>query len=180
MNAGDIDDRSRRRAWLMAAAQRGDATSYAELLNDLGPMVMRFLRRRVRDPEERQDLYQEIFLALHRARHTYEAERPLEPWLLAIARRIVADRDQRGRVRRSHEVPLEVPETGTAGDADARVQLAQAMRTLSPAQQEAVVLLRVEGLPLEVAARRAGTTTGALKVRAHRAYRTLCRLLLVT
>ena len=41
----------------------------------------------------------------------------------------------------------------------------------------AIALLRVEGLPIESAARRAGTTTGALRVRAHRAYKVLRQLL---
>src|SRR5690348_594207 len=72
-------DRARRAA-LMAAAQSGDADAYGQLLNEIGPSVMSFLRARVRDTDEAADLYQETFLALHRARHTYDPNRPLEPW----------------------------------------------------------------------------------------------------
>jgi DNA-directed RNA polymerase specialized sigma24 family protein len=39
------------------------------------------------------------------------------------------------------------------------------------------VLLHLAGLPVDVAATRAGTTVGTLRVRAHRAYKTL-RILL--
>ena len=49
-------ERSRRRAVLMTEAQRGNAVSYAELLGDIGPIVMSFLRRRVRDDTELDEL----------------------------------------------------------------------------------------------------------------------------
>ena len=77
MSSGDRYEGGERRARLMAEAQRGDANAYGSLLDDIGPMVMNFLRRRVRDAEEVQDVYQEIFMALHRARHTYQPTRPL-------------------------------------------------------------------------------------------------------
>jgi len=165
----------------MGAAQRGDRESYGELLNDIGPMVFAFLRRRIREPEECEDAYQDVLLAVHRARHTYEPHRPLEPWLFAIARYVVGAREHRRSARRSREMLVaDAPEPGVPGDGHARVELEQAVRGLPRPQREALILLHVNGLPLEAAADRAGTTTGALKVRAHRAYRTLRRLLLTT
>ena len=77
------------------AAQRGDADAYGELLNEIGPVLMRFLRARVRDAQEAEDLYQETLMAIHRARHGYDAARPFEPWLFAIARHIVAAHAER-------------------------------------------------------------------------------------
>jgi RNA polymerase sigma-70 factor (ECF subfamily) len=58
-----------------------------------------------------------------------------------------------------------------------KVVLEQALEQLSPAQRQAFILLKIDGLSLAAAAPRAGTTVGALKVRAHRAYRALRRLL---
>jgi len=162
----------------MAAAQRGDAEAYRRLLNELGPLLMRFLRARVRDVDEADDLYQEIFMALHRARHTYDATRPLEPWLFAIARHIVGDHARRRGARRAREVLVAVPpERPVENDGHLKPQLEQAIRRMSGEQREALTLLRVDGLPAESAARRAGTTTGAFRVRAHRAYMLLRRLL---
>jgi RNA polymerase sigma factor (sigma-70 family) len=162
----------------MAGAQRGDTSAYAELLNEIGPIVIKFLRRRVRDADAVQDLYQEIFLSLHRARHTYQPTRPLEPWLFAIARHIVAGHEQRRRARLAREVLVDSPpDTPISSDAHLKPQLEQALRVLSPDQREAITLLRLDGLSLDAAARRAGTTTGALKVRAHRGYKMLRHLL---
>ncbi len=179
MTSERIDERSRRRAALMAAVQGGDANSYAELLNEIGPMVASFLRRRVRHAEDREDLYQDVLMTLHRARHTYDPSRPLEPWLFAIARHVVGEHERRRSTRRGREVLVATaPESVAAGEGDARVQLEQALRALSPDQREAITLLRVERLSLDAAALRARTTRGALKVRAHRAYKLLRERLL--
>ena len=162
----------------MAAAQRGEAEAYAELLNEIGPLLMRFLRGRVRDADEAEDMYKETFMALHRARHTYDATRPLEPWLFAIARHIVADHAERRRARHAREVLVAAPpEPSVESDGHLKLQLEQALGRMSGDQRQAIALLRVEGLPIESAARRAGTTTGALRVRAHRAYKVLRQLL---
>jgi len=174
----ETNEASRRRARWMAEAQQGNAAAYAELLNDVGPIIVNFLRRRVRDPDDAEDLYQELFLAVHRARHTYEPDRPLEPWLFAIARHVVADHERRRVVRGTRElVGATPPEPSMDGEGHLRLHLEQALRHLSPDQREAIDLLRVEGLPIDVAATRAGTTTGALKVRAHRAYKVLRQLI---
>ncbi len=178
MSLGDLSERSQQRARWMAEAQGGNANAYGALLNDIGPLVLSFLRRRVRDAEEVQDLYQEIFLALHRARHTYAPTRPLEPWLFAIARRIVADHGRRRVARNRREVLVEsVPEVVVESAAHLKPQVEQAVRALSPEQRQAVALLQMRGVPVEEAARRAGTTAGALRVRAHRAFRVLRTLL---
>ena len=95
MDGEESRDAGWRRAGLMAAAQRGDADAYGELLNEIGPVLMRFLRARVRDAQEAEDLYQETLMAIHRARHGYDAARPFEPWLFAIARHIVAAHAER-------------------------------------------------------------------------------------
>ena len=178
MESGDPDEGGSRRAGLMAGAQQGDSSAYGELLNEIGPMVMSFVRRRVRDADDAQDAYQEVFMALHRARHTYDPSRPLEPWLFAIARRVAGDHERRRIVRRTREVLIDCPpEIAIEDGAPLKPRLEQALRGLSAAQREAIELLKLDGLPTESAAAAAGTTAGALKVRAHRAYKLLRQLL---
>src|SRR5581483_5837769 len=69
------------RARLMERLQQGDADACAALLDDIGPLLTRFLRRRIADHQEIEDVYQEVVVAIFQARHTYEPGRPLEPWL---------------------------------------------------------------------------------------------------
>lgn len=171
-------ERSRRRAEWMERAQNGDRDAYRALLDDIGPALLGFLRRRVGDTHEVEDIYQETLIALHRARHTYEPPRPLEPWLFAIARNVAADWSRRRRTRLSREVLVDtLPEHATSPEGAAEERLREALARLPPAQREAFELLKVEGLSVEDGAARAGTTPGALKVRAHRAYKAIKGLL---
>ena len=148
------------------------------MLDDLGPEVLGFLRRWITEPHDVDDAYQETFVALHRARHTYDPALPIEPWLYAIARNVAVDLARRRRARAAHEVHASsVPERTVDGERDLRSQLEQALRRLSPRQRQAFEMLQIDGLSVVEAAARAGTTTGALKVRAHRAYAVLRAML---
>ena len=66
------------RAWMLAA-QAGNAANYEKLLHELLPVIRRFIGRRVFDSTQVEDIVQNVFLSLHRARHTYRAERPVQP-----------------------------------------------------------------------------------------------------
>jgi RNA polymerase sigma-70 factor (ECF subfamily) len=173
-------DRSRRRALLMQRLQAGDADACRELLNDIGPAITGFLRRRIAS-DEVEDVYQEVFMALFEARHTFEAGRPLEPWLFAIARNVAADYARRNWTRSSWQElvaePPDRPELSIIDPPSADPNLAEALAQLPPNQREAFSMLKLEGISIQAAAERSGVSTGALKVRAHRAYKTLKKLI---
>jgi RNA polymerase sigma-70 factor (ECF subfamily) len=174
----------------MAAAQRGDAAAYASLLTSILAPLRAFVRRRGVADAEVEDVVQEVLLSLHRARHTWRADRPFDPWLWAIARNASVDALRRQARERARRGP-------PAGDADAAgelssdgagpeelllageldPELARALAGLPPAQREAIELLYVEQLSAAEAATRAGVTVSALKVRAHRGSRALRAML---
>jgi RNA polymerase sigma-70 factor, ECF subfamily len=171
-------ERSRLRARLMTRLQQGDADACQELFDDIGASLTYFLRRRVADPQELEDVYQEVFMAIFEARHTYEPGRPFEPWLFAIARNIAVDYSRR-RWTRAHweELVAEPPEQAAETSMTAAPELSAALAELPPDQREAFSMLKLDGLSVEAAAARAGVSVGALKVRAHRAYKSLKRLI---
>jgi len=162
----------------MTRVQEGDADAYGALLDDIKPALLHVLRRWAVDRDELQALIQEALLALHTARHTYDPLQPFEPWLFSIVR-YVAGRYRRGRMRRlSWEILVdEVEERPAEPEVDPATQLEHVLGQLPPTQREAFTLVKLEGLDLEQAARRAGTTVGALKVRAHRAYKVIKQIL---
>jgi RNA polymerase sigma-70 factor (ECF subfamily) len=162
----------------MTAAQQGDAVAYEKLLGELLPQMRGFVSNRVFDAGAREDVVQNVFLSVHRARHTYRCERPFTPWLYAVARNAVTDYT-RARARRSaREAPLEsaaeprAPSAAPEGEPLAP-ELVRALEQLRDSQREAVVMLQLEGLSVAEAAERAGVSPEALKVRAHRGYRAL-------
>ena len=171
-------ERSRLRARLMERLQQGDADACQELFDSVGPSLTYFLRRRVADPQELEDVYQEVFMAIFEARHTYEPGRPFEPWLFAITRNIAADYSRRRwRRARWEELVAEPPERPVDTSNAAAPELSAILGELPPDQREAFSMLKLEGLSVEAAAARAGVSLSALKVRAHRAYKSLKRLI---
>ncbi len=154
----------------MARAQDGDRDAYRALLEDIRSLVLAWLRRWVDDDADLADVHQDTLVQLHRARHTYDPARPIEPWLFALAKHCAVDHARRLRQRRQEVLVDDVPEVA-GGDDAGQPALADALRALPRQQREAFTMLKLEGLSVGAAAARAGTTPGALKVRAHRAYK---------
>jgi RNA polymerase sigma factor (sigma-70 family) len=157
---------------LMERVQKGDPEAYRRLLDEVGPLLFHFVRRRVFNPELVEDIYQEVLLTFHKARHTYEPSRPLGPWLFAVARHSILTSLGRNRKFAEREVPTEIlpdvaPEQTDKGLED---ELFKALETLPELNRKAVDLLKIRGLTLQEAARELGITVAALKVRAHRGY----------
>lgn len=172
------EERSRTRARLMARMQDGDADSCRALLDDIGPMLTNFLRRRIADRDELEDVYQETLMAFFKARHTYDPSRPLEPWLFAIARNIAADHARHFWSRASVEqLTDKMPERSADEEPRSDPSLENAMAQLPEQQRQAFSMLKLEGLSIEQAAERAGVSVGALRVRAHRAYKALRKMI---
>jgi RNA polymerase sigma-70 factor (ECF subfamily) len=174
----DATERSRLRSALMARAQAGDQEAYRELLDDVAHVLHGFLRRRVADANEVEDVLQDVLMAMHRARHTFDPARALEPWLFAIARNVTIDHARRRLSRGRWELLVdELPDLAGGLDETGESRLDEVLAQLPTSQREAFEMLKLEGLTVEAAAERVGTTPGALKVRAHRAYKALRALL---
>src|ERR1700721_3914745 len=77
---------------LMLQGLAGDAAAYRMFLDELATHVRSYLRRRVRGlPHEVEDLLQELLLAIHNKRQTYDPKQPLTAWVQAIARYKLVD-----------------------------------------------------------------------------------------
>jgi RNA polymerase sigma-70 factor (ECF subfamily) len=180
MGGQEPDREERWRGW-MAAAQDGDAGAYQRLLAELLPFVRSIVRALLRDDPAVEDTVQEVLLSIHTARHTWRRERALTPWVRAITRNAVVDHARRRRRARAREAPVEAADlAGELLPAEERALspgLERALHGLPDGQRQAVVWLKVEGLSVAEAARRAGVSEGAIKLRAHRGYRALRDLL---
>src|SRR2546430_9212637 len=176
MDEKSLRARSVQWAQLMERAQRGDREAYAALLTDVAPPLERFLRRRITDPHELEDVCKEPLVAVPHSRHTYDPSRPFGPWLFAIARHVAVDHFRRRVAQTSHEVLVGVlPEPAAEAD-PTRPRLEAVLDRLPAAQREAFEMLQLEGMSVAAAAARAGITTGALKGPAHPASKGLAGL----
>lgn len=171
-------------AW-MAAAQDGDQEAYRRLLRAILPLVRAFAARALREPAEVEDVTQDILLAMHEARASYDPARPFRPWLAGIARHRVIDRLRvRGRIAAREEAlaaehetfaAVEPNQTGMTIDAHA---LRAAIAQLPEGQRVAVEELKLKEGSLRSVSARTGFSEGALKVSTHRAIKRLRAILI--
>jgi RNA polymerase sigma-70 factor (ECF subfamily) len=166
---------------LWARAQEGDESAYREALLRIAARLRRFFGRRLQSlPDDVEDLVQETLLALHLQRGTYDPALPVSAWVHAIARHKLVDLfRRRGRREALHEPLDELDERDhpTAADEQpARRDLAVLLETLPPAQRQAILLIKVEGLSVAEASAKSGVSVSALKVQVHRGLKRLAAL----
>jgi RNA polymerase sigma-70 factor (ECF subfamily) len=152
---------------LMVAAQSGNAEIYRRLLTEVSAWLHRYYVRRLPTPMV-DDAVQEVLLAVHEKRHTYDPAQAFGPWLAAIARYKWIDRLRAMKTASMEELSdnLAVLDHGDAVQ-DAR-SLELLLAKLKPAQAEVIRLVKLQGLSLEEAASRTGQTVSLVKVNIHR------------
>ncbi len=121
-------------------------------------------------------------MSLHRARQTWNPERPFAPWFYAVLQSRMIDAIRRHKRTATWEEPMDAvppvvwsqtPEAATI----ARADLAQAMRQLSPAQRVVIERLKLMEMSVSDVARETGMSEANVKVVAHRAYAVLRKFL---
>lgn len=173
---------------LLARAQDGDGQAYEQFLSAAAGIVRSFVRRRLPHDMDAEDMVQDVLLAVHRHRHTYDPNRAVAPWLYAITRHRLLDAlkkhrrlllrevlDQAG----SHDSPRleDLSAESSGADQPCLGHLHRALAELSSAQREIIRLLKFEGYSVLEIAARTGRTPSSVKVTAHRGYKLLRKLL---
>ncbi len=165
----------------MAAYIAGDAAAFRELFGRYSALLYRMMLRDLRRPEEARDLVQQTFLHLHRARNDFDARLRFRPWVFTIA--INLKREHFRRVRRRPESSLdadggaEPAEPGHGDRSEAKQAIRRGLEALPADQREVIELHWFDGLSFAEVAEVVGASVSAVKVRAHRGYVALRRLL---
>jgi len=141
-------------------------------------MLRPFLAKRLSFANEVDDLLQEILISIHKARHTYDGNRPYMPWVYAIANFRLLDNlrehysDQlREAIDLSvleERLPEHVTETGISYES-----ISGEVQKLPEKQAAILRLMHQEGMTAKEVAERMGMNESAVKVAAHRAYKIL-------
>jgi RNA polymerase sigma-70 factor, ECF subfamily len=161
----------------------GDDAAFEALYDSLATRLYRYIRRHVPDAHRCDDVLQETFLRMHKARGTFVTGAAVLPWAFAIARRLMIDEMRRSR--RSPRVlddvdpaaanPVAAPERPEhiVEAREVAQRFTTALARLPDSQRTAFELLKHDGLTLAEAAAVLGVTVTAVKLRAHRAYESL-------
>jgi RNA polymerase sigma-70 factor, ECF subfamily len=175
----------------------GDAQVFRILVDRYEPRIQGFLRKRLNDEERVEDLTQDTFLRIHRARESYDPSRKFSTWIHTIANNLLKNEfrnrsrrrettftDLRPEVSASGSVsrPVEFEARGVDPERDAyRSELREAIDTAIERMDEhhrvPFVMREVEDLSYEEIAEAIGIPVGTVKSRRNRA-RNAFRMLL--
>jgi RNA polymerase sigma-70 factor (ECF subfamily) len=165
---------------LMREYQSGRFEAFDEIYAAIAPPLRRYLLSQVRDRAKADDLVQETFLQMHRARHTYDPSLPLMPWAIAIARHVWL-MDRRTLSRRpwapDDVTAMALPVKGEASAFAERSDVRRALGQVAPARRDAVIQHHLLGFSFKEIAERAGIAETAAKLRSSRGIAQLRALL---
>ena len=192
--SANVDAEPTEAAEVMDRYCRGDAAAFHRLYQLLAPRLLAYLMGLVRDKAAAEDILQLTFLKIHEARATYIIGANPIPWIYTVTHRTCLDelrKRKRSRVQLTKDGTLdEEPAADLTGlssearddeagrpDAASAAGALAALERLPENQRQALLLTKVHGRSTAEAAMIAGTTQGAIKQRAHRAYVTLREML---
>lgn len=177
----------------MLDVKAGDAESFELLLQRYRTPLVNFLCRMVRERAHAEDLAQEVFLRVYRARRQYEPSAKFTTWLFRIATNLALNsvRDNRYRqmdvsidqpgapdAEESGQRPLDVADRRpgieqSLMERDRIAMIRLAIRKLPEKQRAAVLLHKYQELEYNEIAKILGCSESALKSLLFRAYETL-------
>ncbi|MEE8476432.1 MAG: RNA polymerase sigma factor [Myxococcota bacterium] len=164
---------------LMLAFRGGDLSAFEGLFQRWASRLLRYLARMVRDRAVAEELVQEVFLRVHRARDGYKPEARFSTWIYRIATNLALNELRRPRHRDPHYsmdeydgFPLVAEGSPVDDVVHARLRSRAAVRELEglPDRQRAALwLVAVEGLAYADVARALDVSEKAVKALVHRA-----------
>ncbi len=176
---------------LMLAVKAGDGASFELLLRKYRTPLVNFLCRMVRDRASAEDLAQEVFLRVYRARKQYAPSAKFTTWLFRIAtnlalnalrdtryRQMEVSLDQPGQSGDDELAPLELPDSTASIEQqmlarDRAALIRRAIHALPDKQRAAVLLHKYQELDYEEIAKFLECSESAVKSLLFRAYETL-------
>jgi RNA polymerase sigma-70 factor, ECF subfamily len=168
-------------AWMLEL-QRGDERAFERIVETYQHLVHGLLFRYTGRREGVEDLAQDVFLRIYRARLRYRPEARFRSWLLRIVVNLCINETKSRRLRRTASLDAGLPSSGgelrlrdfvpdgsaevpsaSLERAEMAARLREAFADLAPAQRAAMTLYQERGLSLAEIAEAMGTTDKAVK-----------------
>jgi RNA polymerase sigma-70 factor (ECF subfamily) len=163
---------------MMQKSLRGDAAAYRMLLVELSGYLRAYFGRRLGpSAHEAEDLVQEVLLAIHRKRETYDVAQPFTPWVYALARYKLLDHFRRARSRPTVAIDDvgELFADQNAEEGAVRRDLDKLLGGLTPGQRALMEDVKIAGFSMAEAGARRGVSAGSARVSIHRGLQALMR-----
>jgi RNA polymerase sigma-70 factor (ECF subfamily) len=161
---------------LMRGYQQADEEAATALIGRVSPLLLRYFFVQSSNRRFADDLLQDTWMRVHKARHTYRPGEPVLPWIFAIARHAGLDNHRKSRRLESRETQVDVLPESAIPNSDFTQEnsdLEAILAALPTSQREVIVMLKISGMTIEEVARATSSSAGSVKQKAHRAYRKL-------
>ena len=172
------------------AFRRGDPECFALVLRRFGPLIKSIVAAYAEDPDDQDDLYQEVCIRLLTRRKSYKEIGAMEGWVTTLARGCCRNwyEARKSRVSAAERYAAQAPPTEESDalfDDPSRLldyqtfleRLERAVDELPSRQRRALRLVHVEGHSVDRAARTLGTTTATVRSNIRHARRKLRELM---
>jgi RNA polymerase sigma-70 factor (ECF subfamily) len=162
----DEQDRS-----LIAAHVSGDADAFTTLVRRHQDRLWAVALRTLGDREDAADALQEALISAYRSAGSYRGDAKVTTWLHRVVVNACLDRVRRNQVRPTVPMPEDrepVDPHDRLGDRETAMEIEAALATLPEEQRAALVLVDVQGLPVDEAAAVLGVPSGTVKSRCAR------------
>jgi len=167
---------ARLRAW-MVDYQTGSLEAFRAIYADVAPSLRRYLNYLARRADLAEDLLQDTFLQMHRARATYNPAWPVAPWLFGLARYVfLMNHRAAKRYAKVHDASVSAPDVPVPAEMErlATTDLVRrALGQLNQEQAEPLLLHHVWGFSFEEVAGMLGISSAAARARSSRAMKEL-------
>jgi RNA polymerase sigma-70 factor (ECF subfamily) len=169
---------------LIERALQGDRDAFEAIVAAHQSAVFGYLRARLFQPNDAEDLTQEVFLRFYLTRARFDSENLVRPWLLGIARNLLKEHARKQKRRKEvawTELCLELDdmlrpgaEEGSDGTyEDVLAHLPGCMESLGPSARNAIDLRYRANLRLSDIGKKLHRSEGAVKLLMYRARQAL-------
>lgn len=159
---------------LMKAYQQGDIQAFEILYGRYSPRVYGYLLKRLSDRMITDDVFQAVFLKLHKVRHQYNPSLPFKPWLFTICHTVLLD-NLRAMAR--HPRFQELDENFAVLNKDGAVKNTLNLESLNADQRTAIEMRYYHGLSFEEIARKLNKTAVGVRQLVSRGVRRLGKIM---
>lgn len=164
----------------LLAAQKGDKVSYERFLSEINTFLLGYLSPKIFQKDMLEDVVQEVLIAVHHSRHTFDHDRPILPWLLSIAKYKTIDYIRKHEKKKKNEETTEslwetFEEKSSESDIDTKWEVEEYLAQLPQKQRHLIQYIKIDGHSVKSAAEKFSMSISNVKTTVHRAMKRLKR-----
>ncbi|MBK9294507.1 MAG: sigma-70 family RNA polymerase sigma factor [Oligoflexia bacterium] len=157
---------------LMMKYQMGTYEAFQELYRRHSGMIYGFIKKRVKNEAMASDIFQEVFMKLHRSKNLYKKQLPFKPWLFTITQNALVDEIRKTKKKEYSDIDLDTLEAANSTSSEFN-NLVPVLSELSSTQKIAIEMRYIEDKTFEEIAATLNTSEANVRQIISRAVRNL-------